>query len=69
LLKSNTKQQECIHHWIIDSPHGHISYGRCRLCGAVNEFFNTLTHNFVGRDGSKSESVRKIDNIQAYHLD
>ncbi len=41
------KQQKCMHHWIIDSPHGHMSYGKCKRCGAVAEFFNTVTINIV----------------------
>ncbi len=44
-----TKQQKCIHHWIIDSPHDHMSYGKCKRCGAVAEFSNTLLTDFVER--------------------
>ncbi len=68
LLKSNTKQQECIHHWFIDSPKGHISYGRCRLCGAVTEFYNTLIDAFVRRGDSKSDTGIK-DYLQESSLD
>ncbi len=69
LSKSNTKQEECIHHWIIDSPEGPKSYSRCKLCGAVAEFYNTLINAFVRRGGSKSDPGIKVDYLQESSLD
>jgi len=34
-------QSGCQHHWIIASPHGPTSTGRCKLCGASREFRNS----------------------------
>jgi hypothetical protein len=34
--------EKCVHYWIIESPHGPTSKGRCRYCGTVAEFFNDL---------------------------
>lgn len=31
----------CQHHWIIESPSGPTSMGRCRLCGAERRFTNS----------------------------
>lgn len=31
----------CPHHWIIETPNGPVSKGRCRLCGAEREFSNS----------------------------
>jgi len=31
----------CQHHWIIESPSGPTSMGRCRLCGAERQFINS----------------------------
>ena len=31
----------CRHHWVIDSPHGATSMGRCKLCSEVREFRNS----------------------------
>jgi hypothetical protein len=42
MLGQNTKQKKCVHHWIIDSPEGPTSFGRCKLCGATAEFTNEL---------------------------
>ena len=69
LSKSNTKQQDCIHHWIIDYPNGHMSKGKCRLCGAVTEFSNILIDAFVRRGNSKIDQGRRVDNMQASHSD
>ena len=40
--------ETCIHYWIIDSPHGSKSNGRCKFCGAEREFDNWLS--FTPRD-------------------
>jgi hypothetical protein len=31
----------CRHHWVIESPHGATSLGRCKLCDEVREFRNS----------------------------
>ena len=38
-----TRQQNCIHHWIIEPAGSHISEGKCKRCGKVAEFYNTYT--------------------------
>ena len=63
LLKSKTKQHECIHYWMIDSPDGHMSYGKCRFCGVVAEFSNTLIDIFVRKGDSKTAPGIKADNL------
>ena len=35
----------CSHYWIIDSPNGPTSVGRCKYCGAVKEFTNYLPYS------------------------
>ena len=47
--KSDNKQKKCMHHWVIDSPHGQMSYAKCKLCGAVAEFYNILIDAFARR--------------------
>lgn len=31
----------CRHHWVIDTPNGAVSGGRCKRCGEVREFRNS----------------------------
>lgn len=53
--QSNIKQQKCIHHWIIDSPNGSTSYGRCKKCGAVAEFVNDKSYFIDSKNSKDSE--------------
>ena len=34
----------CTHYWVIESPQGPTSLGRCKLCGAVSEFSNYVPY-------------------------
>ncbi len=54
---------------MIEAPHGHTSYGKCRRCGAVAEFSNTLISNFVKKGDLKADSEIKIDNLEASYPD
>jgi len=69
MLKSETKQQNCIHHWIIDTPDGQTSYGKCRICGAVTEFSNVWISGFVRGKVNTIESETETDNLHAFHPD
>ncbi len=55
----------CPHHWIIETPEGPVSQGRCRLCGEVKEFSNSVEtwggwslKNGEARNGSEREERR-----------
>lgn len=43
----------CRHHWLIDSPRGALSNGRCKICGEEREFRNSATDH-VWEDDSTS---------------
>ncbi len=32
----------CAHHWLIETPDGPVSQGKCRLCGGEREFNNSV---------------------------
>lgn len=42
-------RDECVHYWLIDSPHGPISRGVCRFCGAEKEFSNSPPEFMLSR--------------------
>ncbi len=69
MLKLETKQQECMHHWIIDSPDSHMSNGNCRLCGAVTEFSNSPSGAFLRRASSETAPGIEADHLQESSLD
>ena len=45
--------QECVHHWIIETPAGRTSGGVCKHCGETRDFLNSIEFvaGFGGRDG------------------
>jgi hypothetical protein len=50
----------CRHHWVIASPSGTMSVGRCRRCGAVREFRNsTPEYYYWGEEPPSSETVMR----------
>lgn len=36
-----TEGPTCVHHWVIASPDGEMSVGRCKVCGVEKEFPNS----------------------------
>jgi hypothetical protein len=52
--KKATKDGQCRHHWLIESPEGPISMGICKLCGAQKEFRNSAS-DFLWEDDPLSE--------------
>ena len=41
----------CRHHWVIASPQGAMSQGRCKVCGEEREFRNSA-NDYVWEDSS-----------------
>jgi hypothetical protein len=35
---------KCTHYWVIESPQGPTSLGRCKFCGSVSEFSNYVPY-------------------------
>ena len=48
-------QAQCIHHWLIESPRGALSKGRCKLCGLERDFRNS-SNDYIWDDDSSSGS-------------
>ncbi len=49
-----TEAPTCAHHWIIDSPRGAMSSGRCKRCGEEREFRNSTEYAWDDDSGSAS---------------
>ncbi len=43
----------CQHHWLIETPRGSMSEGRCKTCGELREFRNSA-NDYVWEDESGS---------------
>jgi len=48
----------CRHHWVIDSPHGATSNGRCKVCNEVREFRNSAVDTLW--EGDPMASISKM---------
>ena len=51
--KPETQEITCQHHWVIDTPRGAMSQGRCKRCGEEREFRNSA-HDYVWEGDSGS---------------
>ena len=69
------EQPSCQHHWVIASPRGAMSGGRCKRCGEEREFRNSTTDYVWDDDSTKDKgytpwrgtrsSPKMIDDVQA----
>jgi len=57
-----TKQEKCIHHWIIDAADGSTSYGRCKHCGLVKTFSNDWQNPYLKSDSQDDIDSSPFDN-------
>ncbi len=48
----------CRHHWLIETPRGALSNGRCKICGEEREFRNSA-NDYIWDDDSSSGSGYK----------
>ena len=51
-------EPQCKHHWIIDTPHGAMSTGLCKVCGERREFFNSAPGAMWEDDAKPGEMGR-----------
>ena len=49
---------QCKHHWVIESPHGATSAGRCKICNEVREFRNSAADTLW--EGDPMSSISKM---------
>ena len=56
-------EDECRHHWVIESPSGPTSRGVCKLCGTEKEFQNLVREYGWGSDTFDSTKFRDVENI------
>ena len=51
----------CSHHWVIASPNGEMSMGRCKVCGAEKEFPNSAEDYLWERSVPQSRWTGRSD--------
>ncbi len=50
---------DCQHYWVIEQPNGPTSNGRCKVCGTVREFKNSIQGSGWDRDGRRRRAARQ----------
>jgi hypothetical protein len=56
-----TEVPACQHHWLIETPRGATSHGRCKRCGEEREFRNSATdHLWEDESGSGYNAWRGV---------
>jgi hypothetical protein len=58
-------KRECIHYWVIETPQGPTSMGRCKYCGATSEFKNYVPFPSWENKTSRTVSQKEIPDIEA----
>ena len=51
-VEAETPVVTCQHHWVIDTPRGAMSPGRCKRCGEEREFRNSAQDHLWEDDSS-----------------
>lgn len=56
-----TEVPTCQHHWLIETPRGATSHGRCKRCGEQREFRNSATdHLWEDESGNSYNAWRGV---------
>jgi hypothetical protein len=58
LVESEIEIPTCKHHWVIESPHGATSAGRCKVCNEEREFRNSAADTLW--EGDPMASISKM---------
>jgi hypothetical protein len=60
-LTQEAEAPSCAHHWIIASPEGAMSLGKCKRCGTEKEFPNSAEDGLWQRDVPQSRWTGRIE--------
>ena len=63
VIQEKRVQGACRHHWIIEAPSGPTSRGICKLCGAKEEFRNSLVDDIVLRPARRQPDLPESSGI------
>ncbi|MDP9236424.1 MAG: hypothetical protein M3P30_03330 [Chloroflexota bacterium] len=56
-----TEQATCAHHWVIATPDGEMSLGKCKICGTEKEFPNSAEDGLWQRNVPQSRWTGRVD--------
>lgn len=61
--------EKCRHHWIIESPRGALSEGRCKFCGEKRQFRNSASDYIWDDDGYGHSGSRTLRTAASVDID
>jgi hypothetical protein len=56
----------CAHHWVIATPDGEMSLGKCKVCGTEKEFPNSAEDGLWQRNVPQSRWTGRADPKSLY---
>jgi hypothetical protein len=56
----------CAHHWVIATPNGETSVGRCKVCGLEKEFPNSADDYLWERSVPQSRWTGRADSSSSF---
>ncbi len=56
----------CAHHWVIATPNGETSHGRCKRCGLEKEFPNSAEDGLWERDVPQSRWTGRAEQPKTF---
>ena len=59
MIDEAVADSDCRHYWIIEQPNGPTSNGKCKICGSVREFKNSIQGSGWDRDGRRRRAARQ----------
>lgn len=59
-----TEAGSCRHHWLIESPRGALSSGRCKVCGEERQFRNSA-NDYIWDDDSSSSGYGRWSGVRS----
>ena len=57
---SQVDKKTCVHHWLIDSPHGTMSSGTCKICGEFRKDYFANSSENSGWAGPRRYPQKKV---------
>jgi hypothetical protein len=61
-VESTVEAPACRHHWLIESPRGALSLGRCKICGEEREFRNSA-NDYIWDDDTSTPGGSGIGSL------
>ena len=58
--KNKVEDLSCVHYWLIDEAKGPVSEGRCRKCGTIKNFENSVGKTRWSNGMSDRDKSRKL---------